>query len=257
MKRLSVICAALTVSLSVFSTENNSATLLTIGGKPVTVGEFDYIFSKNNTDSVITKQKIDEYMKLFVNFKLKVLEAENRGMDTTTSFVNELKTYRDQLAEPYMTDREIDEELMKMAYERITHEVSASHILIRFQEGNPDTTAAYNKIMAILARIKKGENFEKLASETSEDTYSAKNGGKLGYFKGFQMIKPFEDACYENKVGDIVGPVKTIYGYHLIKINDLRPSSGDVRVAHILKLVDQDAPAEAWNEANEKSYNFV
>ena len=77
------------------------------------------------------------------------------------------------------------------------------------------------------------------------------------YFKGFQMIKPFEDACYENKVGDIVGPVKTIYGYHLIKINDLRPSSGDVRVAHILKLVDQDAPAEAWNEANEKSYNFV
>ena len=109
---------------------------------------------------------------VFVNFKLKVLEAENRGMDTTTSFVNELKTYRDQLAEPYMTDREIDEELMKMAYERITHEVSASHILIRFQEGNPDTTAAYNKIMAILARIKKGENFEKLASETVITSYS-------------------------------------------------------------------------------------
>ncbi|NOZ48071.1 MAG: hypothetical protein GXO79_15035 [Chlorobi bacterium] len=235
--------------------ENNNEVLITIDSTKITKSEFMRIYQKNNSDSVIDQKSLEEYLNLFINFKLKVLEAERLGLDTLKSFVVELQGYRRQLEKPYLTNQSIDESLIKEAYDRMTKDVKASHILIRVSENaSPeDTLAAYNKIMKIRNRIIKGESFEKVARETSEDKSVKNNSGNLGYFTAFQMVYPFETAAYNTKVGDISMPVRTKFGYHIIKVFDTRDAVGKVKVAHIMKSI----PPESSPEVAKQAYDTI
>lgn len=233
------------VLLLLFSTtkaQDAETILMTIGDKEITKGEFEYIFNKNNSASQDGQTTLKDYVDMFVKFKLKVIEAENRGLDTTSSFTTELNGYREQLAKPYLIDQKLSDELIETAYHRLTNEVNASHILIRLQETPrpSDTLMAYNKIMDIRARALKGESFEELAKNNSDDPSAKMNGGNLNYFSGFQMVLPFEEAAYNTPVGEISMPIRTRYGYHIIKVNDVRKSRGDVKVAHILYLANEE-----------------
>lgn len=212
--------------------------LLTIGGKPTTVGEFNQIYRKNllvadTTGGTATPR---QYLDLFVNYKLKVRAAEARGLDTTQAFRDELATYRQQAAQSFLTDKAATEGLLREAYERMKEEINASHLLVSVPAGAApaDTLAAYQKAMALRERLLKGEDFATLAKAASGDASAGQNGGNLGWFTSLQMVYPFESAAYRLDKGKISMPVRTEFGYHLIRVNDRRTAQGKVKVAHIL-----------------------
>jgi peptidyl-prolyl cis-trans isomerase SurA len=218
--------------------------LLTVGGDPVSKAEFEAIYHKNNTKETDQSRKaLEEYMDLFVNFKLKVKAAKVAGKDTVKAFQNELKGYRRQLAQPYLTDKQVNEKLVEEAYNRMKKDIRASHILVSVAaDALPkDTLAAYNKIISFRNRIIKGEDFESLATKVSEDPSAKQNGGDLGYFSSMMMVYPFENAAYNTPVGQISMPVRTRFGYHILKITDVRDAQGQVRAAHIMVKVPENA----------------
>jgi peptidyl-prolyl cis-trans isomerase SurA len=219
--------------------KSEDAVLMTIGGNRVTVSEFENVYHKNNTkESAADAKSLNEYVDLFVNFKLKVKEAEELGLDTAKAFKEELAGYRKQLAQPYLTDKDVNEKLLQQTYQRLNEDVHAAHILVKVSETAlpKDTLEAYAKIMKIRARILKGEDFNKVAGEkgVSDDPSAVENGGDLGYFTALQMVYPFESAAYNTKVGEVSMPVRTRYGYHILKVIDRRKAQGEVLVAHIM-----------------------
>lgn len=243
-------------------------TLFSVQDQTVTADEFIYLYNKNHpTVGDHTPEKIQEYFDLYINFKLKVTEAVSRGMDTTAAFKKEYNSYKDELRKPYLPDNKIIDSLVKLTYERLKFELNASHILIGVKEdaAPADTLAAYKKCMEIKEKSKKGEDFGLLAQQFSEDPSAKQNQGSLGYFTALQMVYPFESTAYQAKVGEVVGPVRTQFGYHLIKVFDKRPSSGEVEVSHIMlrasaakddaavrdqifKIQEQALAGVAWDE---------
>ncbi|MFA0962030.1 peptidylprolyl isomerase [Roseivirga sp. BDSF3-8] len=236
---------------------HDSDYLFKVGDKEVTNEEFIYVFNKNNfnNDSVITRQEIDEYLELFVNFKLKVKEAESLGLQNEEAFIQELETYRKQLAKPYLTETTITNALIEEAYERSKQEVNASHILITVDPGaSPqDTLAAYQKITALRDRAINGEDFNALARSNSQDPSAVQNGGNLGYFTSMQMVYPFEEAAYATAEGEVSEPFRTRYGYHIVKVHDKRESRGKIKVAHIMIRAAQGMSVEDSVAARKKA----
>ncbi len=234
--------------------------LMSVDGTPVSRSEFEAIYKKNNKDAAVTKEALDEYLELFINYKLKVRAAEQLGMDTVGKFKTELDGYRKQLARPYLIDRNLNDELMKEAYDRSGLEVRASHILAQLPaEPTPaDTAAAWKKIMGLRDRVNKGEDWATVASGKggSDDPSAAKNGGDLGWFSALQMVYPFESAAYATQPGQISKPVRTRFGYHIIKVMDKRPARGQIKVAHVMvRSTDQDSPEKL--KASEDKINEV
>lgn len=235
---------ALFVSLSVLFLSGSLAAkdpvLMTINGNPVSKSEFEYIYNKNNSNNVLDKKSLEEYVDLFVNFKLKVEEAKSQGIDTTKSFIDELRGYRDQLTKPYLTDAKAEENVLKEAYERLKEDIEVSHILIRVdQNATPeDTLAAWSKIQEISQRLQH-EDFATVAKEVSEDQSVSDNGGYIGWITGFRTVYPFETMAFNTPVGTISKPVRTAFGYHLIKVSNRRNSPGEVLVSHIMKFTSQ------------------
>jgi peptidyl-prolyl cis-trans isomerase SurA len=228
--------------------------LMTIHDRKITVGEFERIYNKNNSNPSIEQQTVDEYLDLFINFKLKVIEAEERGMDTTQAFLREFNGYKKQLAKPYINDKAEQEVLVKEAFERSQYDIHASHILIRVDEfASPeDTLKAYQKIMQIRNRIEAGEDFSTVAMATSDDPSVRTNGGDIGWFTVFRMIYPFETAAYNTPPGKISMPVRTKYGYHIIKVHEKRPAQGEVKVAHIMVITPESMSDADRIKAKEK-----
>ncbi len=252
MKKACISVLLMWFMFNVFSQQD--PILMTINNVPITKSEFERIFYKNNRDSVHDEKAINEYLELFINFKLKVMEAKNLGFDTLPNFKQELQSYRKQLSEPYFVDKETEEKLLKEAYERKKWRIRTSHILIKVGENaSPaDTLAAYNKAIEIKKRIDKGEDFAKLAKEFSEDDASKINGGDIGYLTVFTTVLPYENAAYKLKVGEVSNPVRSQYGYHIIKVTDRKENPGDVKVAHIMVLVPRDAKDEDVLKAESK-----
>lgn len=201
---------------------------------------------------------IDVYLQQYIVFKLKVADALKEGYDTTRIFRNELAGYRNQLAQNYLTDTQTKEKLLQKAYQRSLSEINGWHILIALtQEASPeDTLKAWDKASDIRARIINGESFEHVARGTSDDQSVKLNGGNLGYFTVFQMIMPFEDAAYNLKKGAISMPVRTPYGYHIIKVTDKRPAKGSIRVAHIMKTAPPGTGEKEAKQAEEEINNI-
>jgi peptidyl-prolyl cis-trans isomerase SurA len=211
--------------------------ILTIAGEDVPKSEFERVFKKNNTkDSAYDKKAVEDYLQLYINYKLKVKEALELGMDTVKSFNDELGGYRKQLAQPYLVDKEVGENLLREAYERMKSDVRASHILIKCDPNAlpKDTIEAYKKAASIRSELAKNTDFSAAAKKYSDDPSAKDNGGDLGYFTAMQMVYPFESAAYSLKPGDLSQPVRTRFGYHIIKITDSRPAQGEVKVAHIM-----------------------
>lgn len=246
--RKSLILLGLCISFSSFA--QNDEILMTIDNKPVYKSEFEYIFNKNNSKSEITKEDLDEYMDLFTKFKLKVTEAEARGLDTMPKLVSELSGYRSQLSKQYLSDSEMSDRLIEEAYERMQREVNASHILIKTSKSE-DTLIAYKKIMDVYNKAIKGDDFGALAKKYSEGPSNV-NGGELGWFGAFRMVYPFETAAFNTKKGDVSKPFRTRFGYHIVKINDERAARPDLNISHILIQVKPDAEADQNLKAEKK-----
>lgn len=230
----------------VFSQEEE--TLITIDNTKISKAEFERIYKKNNNnlynDTDIKTPK--EYLDLFINFKLKVIEAESLKMDTSAAFINELNGYRKELAAPYLTDVKYDDKLVHDLYDRMTKQINASHILLKL-----DPNATQEKEKEVLKRINKirqeiieGESFGDAALNYSEDPSAKENKGVIGYFTAFQMVAPFENAAFNTPVGEISQPVRTQYGYHLIKVHEISENKGEIQVAHIMKMFPRNMTSE-------------
>lgn len=229
--------------------------LMKVAGEDITKGEFLKVYYKNSKrDKEIDQKSLDEYLQLYINFKLKVAEATELGLDTTKAFIKELSGYRAQLAQPYLNDKSISEALLKEAYDRKQYDVRASHILIKVGiDASPrDTLVAYRKISKLRKRILSGEDFEKIAGLASEDPSAKDNGGDLGYFTVFQMIYPFETMAYNTEVGKVSKPVRTRYGYHIIKVKDMRDALGEVKTSHVMVITKKKATPEDLEKAKVK-----
>jgi peptidyl-prolyl cis-trans isomerase SurA len=225
---------------------------MTVDKDRIQAGEFMRMYKKSREPG--TTLNIDEYLKQFTLFKLKVADAQSEYLDTTNSFRNELSGYRNQLAQNYLTDNQTRERLLQKAFQRSLTEINAWHILVAMpQEASPeDTLKAWEKASDIRERIIKGEPFQSVARGTSDDKSAKINGGNLGYFSVFQMIMPFEDASYALKKGAISMPVRTPYGYHIIKVTDKRPARGRIKVAHIMKAVPPETGHAEAKKAEEQ-----
>ncbi len=223
-------------------------TLITINGTTVPTDEFLYVYSKNNftADSAYSEDDVKEYLDLYINFKLKVKEAEEKGLHETEGFKEELEGYRKQLAKPYLTETSVTDSLVKEAYERLKTEINASHILLNVpaNAASGDTLRIFREITKLRDRALDGEDFGSLAQTYSDDPSAKTNKGNLGYFTALQMVYPFEDAAYKTDEGNISEPIRTRFGYHIIKVHDKRPSQGKVKVSHIMVRATQGISAE-------------
>lgn len=239
MKRKIFLSAALIVGLnaSMLAQVNNDPVILKIANEPISKSEFERVFKKNNSkETTFDKKAVNEYLQLYINYKLKVKEALELGMDTAKSFNDELGGYRKQLAQPYLVDKQVSEKLLREAYDHMKTDVRASHILVKCDQNAlpSDTLAAYNKAMKLRTELSKGGDFATIARRSSDDPSAKDNGGDLGFFSALQMVYPFENAAYNLKKDEMSMPVRTRFGYHIIKLTDSRPAQGEVKVEHIM-----------------------
>ena len=238
------------------ATSNASETVLTVGDEAVSLSDFEHIFMKNNRDSLVTVASLDEYLELFIRFKLKVQAAEALGMDTVATFQRELAGYRSQLARPYMTNNELLQDLVLQAWERKQEEVHARHILVSCgsEASASDTLKAWKRANALRTRITNGEDFDAVArSKGGSDDPSVKdNGGDLGWFTAFQMLYPFEEAAFTTDIGSISNLVRTRYGYHVIEVTGRREARGEIRAAHIMIRLKKGSDADASTKSEAK-----
>ena len=228
--------------------------ILTINGNKVYKSEFEQIYWKNKKEKLATKEDLDEYIDLFINFKLKVLAAEKLGLDTMNKFINELNGYKIQLEKPYLIDTAINEALIKEAYFRTINEIEASHIMIKVSPTSSplDTLKAWktiDSISKVLANTK--SSFGELAEELSHCPSGKMDKGNLGYFNAFKMVYPFENAAYNTAIGKVSPIVRTRFGYHLVKPHNLRKAKGRVKAAHIMIVCDSKKQSDC-NNAKEK-----
>lgn len=223
----------------------NKDVLFTVDNEPVYASEFLRVYNKNLDLVQDESQKdVDEYLKLFTNYKLKLKEARRLELHEKPSYKREFSSYKKQLAKNYITDSKVTDELVKEAYERMSYELNANHILIKVDENaSPqDSLAAYNKITKLRDRALK-EGFEKVRAEV-HDGHTV-YGEKLGYFAGFKMVYKFESVAYNTNVGDVSKPFRTRFGYHIVNVLDKRESRGERTVAHIMVIENKsDSLAE-------------
>ena len=219
--------------------------LFTVGNQTVTAEEFKAVYEKNKgVGNAIDPKTPEEYLDLYIRFKLKIAEALDQRRDTATKFIKEFGGYRAQLAKPYLSDAGSEDDLIKEAYERMLQEVRAAHIMFELAASAlpSDTVKVYKAMMDLRKEILTGKiSFENAAREKSADTWSAKQGGDLGYFTAFNMVYPFESGAYEQAIGEISKPIRSQFGYHLIKTIDKRPASGTVRVRQIFFAAGEKA----------------
>ncbi len=213
--------------------------IMTIAGKPVYRSEFEYFYSKNNQQDAVESKSFDEYVDLFVNYKLKVAEAYSQGVDTMSSYINELAGYRKQLAEPYLQIPGWSDSLVQQYHDRRQYEVHAQHLLLTCDDKTPQATvdSLYQVLLDYQKSVDEGDaDFDQLARINSQDPSAKQNAGDLGYFGVMQMVYPFEQAAFDTPVGKTT-IVRSRFGWHLVKVLDKRPTEGEVMVAHIMKNI--------------------
>ena len=202
--------------------------IMTVAGVDVPRSEFEYSYNKNNTDGVIDKKTVDEYVELFVNYKLKVKAALDARLDTTTSFRQEFAQYRDQQIRPVLvTDDDMLAEAHRI-YDQTNENigpdglVNASHILLRIAQKASDAEQqeAKRRIDSVYTALQAGADFEALAKQVSQDPGSARRGGVLGWFARNQMVKEFEDAAFALQPGQMSKPFLSPYGWHIVLVKE-------------------------------------
>jgi peptidyl-prolyl cis-trans isomerase SurA len=205
-----------------------------------------------------SQKDLNKYLELFIGYKLKVNKANKLGLQNNQKYINELKSYRTQLSKNYTSDTKVTKALIEEGYARSQKEIRASHILITCDENaSPaDTLKAYNQSIDIRKRYVSGQKFEDLAVQFSQDPSAKENKGDLGYFSAFRMVYAFETTAFKTKVGEVSIPVRTRFGYHLIKVIDSRDNLGEVTVAHIMIVKPTNATTEENLEAKYTRYLY-
>ncbi|MBU2636616.1 MAG: peptidylprolyl isomerase [Bacteroidetes bacterium] len=254
-KYLLIFVIAITIIIGC-SPKTSELVVANVGETPIKLGEYEKFFVKNlgNYENAkkSTQKDREDFLNLLLKYKLKLKDASDKNLLSDPEIIDELEEYRSSLASTFLIEKELVEPALKKLYQRQMEEIRASHILIRLEQTTspPDTLAAYNKAMEVIGRIIKGEDFGKVAMETSEDPSVGQNHGDIYYFTSGQLVTQFEDAVYNMKVGEISQkPVRTVFGYHIIKVTDRKPATGSIRVRHIMARFTTSKPDSADSAA--------
>lgn len=221
------LLVALLVAATTASAQTADPTIMTINGKAVPRSEFEYSYNKNNSETVVDKKSVDEYIDLFVNYKLKVMAAEEAGIDTTKAFRDEFRMYRDQQIRPsFINDNDVEREA-RTIYEDTRKRIDGNgglvrprHILVSLKQNatKAQNDSALVRADSIYNALIKGADFAELAQRCSDDKGSARRGGDLSWVQRGYMVKEFEDAIFAMKPGEISKPILSPFGYHIIKV---------------------------------------
>lgn len=235
---IALLAGLLLVAGAAFS-QNDDPVLFSVQNNPVHVSEFRYIYSKTNQDKAdFSKASLEEYLNLYINFKLKVQKARELQLDTIPETKSELEGYRRQLANSYLVDKEVTDKLVRETYDHMSKDVDVSYILVSVDLGAPaaDTTKAYDRAVNLLKMLRNGTPFDQLAADSSDDKSAKDNRGRLGFVTAMfpDGFYEMEKSVYAAKPGDIIGPVRTPAGYNLVQVHGARPARGEMEVAHIL-----------------------
>ncbi|MBT0809969.1 peptidyl-prolyl cis-trans isomerase [Litoribacter ruber] len=228
--------------------DNSPQPLLTLGEEKIFADEFVHIYTKSQhfegAEDKISKANFDKSLDAFINYKLKVIEAVNLGMEDSDEFDKEFTIFKEDLKKPFILKYSLQEGEIKKAYSRTQEVLKASHILLQFPQNasRQDSIAVLRMAEKIKAEAEEGADFNQLALEHSDDPTAEENKGDLGYFTALTMVQPFEDAAYDLSIGEISAPILTNYGYHIIKLEDRKPNPGEVRVSHILVRTNSADP---------------
>jgi peptidyl-prolyl cis-trans isomerase SurA len=247
---LSIVLA----SASLLGIAQEDKVLMTINGEDIMASEFLYIYEKNNQETSLEKKTMDEYLDLFVNFKLKVTEAMAQGVDTTEAFKKELAGYRAQATPKYLQDNDAIDSLVVLSYNRMAKIRKASHIAVQcpMDADSATVAAAEAKINELRERVtvglpkevKKGrkkvtvcepEGFAEVAVLYSEEPSAKQTKGALGWIQPFRYVYSFEDAVYTTPVGEVTPVFRSPYGFHIAKVEGERDFE-EVRASHIMKM---------------------
>ena len=249
---LSISCLSFLLSNAQITEDD---VLLTIAGAPVSANEFVRVYNKNlNLVQDDSQKEVGSYLELFINYKLKLTEAKALRYDKDPTYFREFNSYKNQLTQSYLTDKNVTDDLVREAYDRTENEVKAQHILVLLDEVETDTVAAYSKIQAYRERFI-NEDFDSLKKEL--------HNGKsifvedLGYFSAFKMVYNFESAAYATQVGEVSQPFRTRFGFHVVKVLEKRKSRGQVSVAHIMIANTQKDSTLVAKERIEELHRLV
>ncbi|MFZ1705714.1 MAG: peptidylprolyl isomerase [Saprospiraceae bacterium] len=243
MRKIFGIFLVTIFSLTGALAQKDSDILLTVGKAAITVGEFKYIYEKNNGENAnYSEQSLKEYLDLYTNFKLKVEKAKDMKMDTISELQTELLGYRKQLAGSYLIDKEVTENLLKELYDRTKYDIEFSHIFLPISaEDSPSKKDEIkSQMMAIKSKVISGQNFEDVAKEFSKDPNSASKSGYMGFLtaklpSGFYNL---ESALYDTPIGGTSDIVESKIGFHIVKVLSKRLARGQIQVAHIFVKKD-------------------
>ena len=219
-------------SLLSFSQFNEKDILFSVNNEPVLAGEFIRVYNKNIDLVEDESQKdVDNYLQLYINYKLKLSDAYSRELHKNDNYRKELKKYTNQLESAFLTDKVTEEKLLLEAYERTKYEVNISHVLIRIDEDDNDTIDVYNNILNLRKLLLKNNIDSLIKNHHNGKDLIVEN---LGYFSAFKMIYKFENVAYNTKIGEVSMPFRTRFGYHILKVSDKRNSLGEINTAHIM-----------------------
>lgn len=225
-----LLVAAMVVASFVYGhAADTDPVLMTIDGHDVRISEFEYLFNKNNSQQ-IQQQSLDEYLQMFIDYKLKVADAEHAGIQNTPEFIKEFETFRNELATPYMRSQEVEDKLLEEAYDHLKHDVYVSHIML---PQDPEQQAVLDSLRTAIIEGK--VTFEDAALR-SIDRASNQRGGRMGYVVPDRFPWKFEKASYDTKEGEISPVINSGVGYHIIRVEKREPAAGQVLASHILRL---------------------
>ena len=244
-----IFAAFLAMVPSVLLAQTNDPIIMTVAGVSVPRSEFEYSYNKNNTDGVIDKKTVEEYVDLFVNYKLKVQAALDAHIDTTQAFLKEFAQYRDQQVRPtFVTDEDMLAEAHKV-YEQTKNNIGPqglirpAHIMIQVPQKatQQQQDEAKRRIDSVYKALQDGADFEELARKVSQDPGSAKNGGIIGWCYKAQLVKEFEDAAFDLNPGEMSRPVLSPFGWHIILMKERKQLEPfEYHKENIFKFMEQN-----------------
>lgn len=229
------LIAALLLGTVLLATAAVDPVLMKINGKEIKLSEFEYLYHKNSQQQ-LEKETLEQYVDRFVTYKLKVADAEAAGIDTMPAFKRELEGYKADIIKPFLEDTTVKEELIQEAYQHQLTDVDIDHFMLPIGRSYTDNQRQLQLADSLRQCVLNGEDWENIATKYSVDPSVPNNKGHYGFIMAGMFPYDFEKVVYETPVGEISQPFKTNYGYHMLRVNAVRPNDGEVHVMHILKL---------------------
>ncbi|MCM1348652.1 MAG: peptidyl-prolyl cis-trans isomerase [Firmicutes bacterium] len=255
-----ITAAALALASATFAAkqDNGNKVVMNIGPEKVTLEEFEYLYNKNNKQQA-SQTSLDEYIDMFVNYKMKVLAAKDAGFDTTQAYLQDLEKYTEELARPYLRTEAVDDSLLNVAFKHTQEMVDVDHILIPAQVQGKTPRQQKQLADSVREAIANGADFGEMAKKFSSDKAAASRNGHLGYVIGGMWPYTFEDLAFNTPVGQLSEVKQSPYGFHIVRVINRTPNPGMIKARHILKMTrGMDAEGEARQKKSIDSlYNVV